>query len=138
MLETTFVIMMFLGLVYMGVDWGRVGYRWMTLHQAATEAARWGSLGMTDVGSSRENSIENRVRTIWTRWGLDPSSLTVHVNSLPSSGGAVVSNNAGNTGDYLIVEAACRASKGIFMDLLTGGGSAEEYALVARGVSRNE
>lgn len=49
-----------------------VGYNWMALQYAATEAARFGSLGKVDAGfASREESIRARVQQITQNLGLE-------------------------------------------------------------------
>lgn len=147
MIETTFVLMLFFGTLFMTIDMGRIGFQMATLNQTVKEAAHWGSLGVIDSGAEgadtstqRMNTIRQRAKKIWEDWGMNPDSLTISIKTLPGSYGlnTVVPNSPGSSGDFLIVEGRVATNIGSFLGMLTGTGYGMPIELKARGITRNE
>ncbi len=71
----------------------QIAYNWVVLQYAASEASRFGSLGITDQGVlTREDSIRNRVQQITHDLGLNQ----VAIQFLDESGGTT----AGSSSQY--------------------------------------
>ena len=114
----------------------QIAYNWVVLQYAASEASRFGSLGITDQGiPTREDSIRNRVTQITEDLGL----TEVMIQFLDESGG----QTAGSASEYFRM----KLSRTIELQglprffLKTAGWSDEQvpiYEIVAWTVIRNE
>ncbi len=112
----------------------QIGYHWVVMHYAASEAARFGSLGKADPGMTREESIRNRVTTLAHDLGVD--DLTIEF--VDESNGAT----PGQASEYFVL----RLSRPILLhpviltlfELAPGSPPASEYQMRVQTVIRNE
>ena len=84
LVETSLTILLFLGLVFGVIEFGRAVYSYNVLAAATREAARYAIVHGSDSGSpASEADIRARV----TKWaiGLNPSALTVSTSWAPSN-----------------------------------------------------
>ena len=82
--EFSFAFLILIVLVFALGGLAEITYHWVIMQYAASEAARYGSLGSTDPGLSREASIQNRVNEITNAMGVDDVIVTFQ----DESGGA--------------------------------------------------
>ena len=69
--EFTFAFLILILLVFALGGLAEITYHWVIMQYAASEASRYGSLGLSDAGLSREASIRNRVDEVALAMGVD-------------------------------------------------------------------
>ncbi len=133
--EFSFVLIIATFLIAGLASVAQIGYHWAVMHYAASEAARFGSLGLTDPSfKTHEDSIRNRVVQIAHGLGVDG----IAVEFTDQSQGA----SAGKASEYFVL----RLSRPLDLDpaILTlfgmnrGASIASRYQLIVRTVIRNE
>ncbi len=134
--EFAFVIISLFVVFCMLTGLTQIAYNWVVLQYAASEASRFGSLGLTDAGfPSREDSIRNRVQEIIQNLGLNQ----VIIEFLDESGGST----AGSSSEYFRM----KLSRAIQLQglprffLKTAGWTDDQvpvYEVIAWTVIRNE
>ena len=93
LVESSFVIVLIIGLMFTLTDLTRTAYNWLVLEYAASEASRFGSLGQIDQGfDTREDSIRNRISQIANGLGI----TDVNVQFFDEVGG----DSAGAASEY--------------------------------------
>ncbi|MDD5216977.1 MAG: pilus assembly protein [Candidatus Omnitrophica bacterium] len=76
LVEFVFVLILAFLLMAGLISVAQIGYHWAVMHYAASEASRFGSLGLTDPGvATREDSIRNRVIQTAHDCGVDDLSI---------------------------------------------------------------
>jgi hypothetical protein len=105
--EMTISILVFFSLFFLVMDTGRVGFTWLSLNQAALEAARWGSLGESAFGSTDPlMAIEDRFYSEAEDFGIPPSKISgFNIGYLPPGDSEVIMGSAGGKDDYLVLNA---------------------------------